>query len=91
MDVPRQVIGIVVPLPTVMPEEGGGRRDRSIPSEDDMWAVAPVSRTQGGRPLEGHLVQGGNEAGLIPAAMLLRGWRRGVGELGGGERRVRLG
>ena len=45
----------------------------------------------GGRPLEGHLVQGGNEAGLIPAAMLLRRWRRGVGELGGGERRVRLG
>ena len=50
MDVPRQVIGIVVPLPTVMPEEGGGRRDRSIPSEDDMWAVAPVSRTQGEDP-----------------------------------------
>ena len=53
MDVPRHVIGIVVSLPTVMPEEGGGRQDRSIPSEDDMWAVAPVSRTQGEDPWRG--------------------------------------
>jgi hypothetical protein len=36
VDVPRQVIGMVVPFPTVMPNEGGGRRDRSIPAEDDM-------------------------------------------------------
>jgi len=36
-------------------------------------------------PLEGHLVQGSDEASLIPAAGLLL-WRgRTVGELGGGE------
>ena len=42
-------------------------------------------------PLEVHLVQGSNEAGLIPAAGLLRR-RRGqtVGELGGGEGGVGL-
>ena len=36
------------------------------------------------------MVQGGNEAGLIPATMLLRGWCGGVEELGEGERSVRL-
>jgi hypothetical protein len=45
----------------------------------------------GRRPLEGHLIQGGDEASLIPAAMLWQGWSRDVGELGGGERSVSLG
>ena len=50
VDVPLQVTGMVVPLPTVIPEGGGGRWERSIPSDDDMWAVALVSRTQGEGP-----------------------------------------
>jgi hypothetical protein len=37
------------------------------------------------RPLEGHLIQGGYEASLIPAAMLWQGWNGVVGELGGGS------
>jgi hypothetical protein len=45
----------------------------------------------GRRPLEGHLIQGGNEASLIPDAMLWRGWSGDVGELGRGERSVSLG
>ena len=46
-----------------------------------------------GGPLERHLVQSGDEAGLIPAALLLRRWSggRSAGELGGGERGVGLG
>ena len=36
VDVPLQVTGMVVPLPTVIPEGGGGRQERSIPSDDDM-------------------------------------------------------
>jgi hypothetical protein len=35
MDVPRLVMGMMVPLPTMIPE-GGGRQDKSIPSDDDM-------------------------------------------------------
>jgi hypothetical protein len=50
VDLPRHVIGMVQLLPTVMPEAGGGSRDWSIPSEDDMWEVAPVSSTQGANP-----------------------------------------
>lgn len=50
VDLPRHVIGMVQLLPTVMLEAGGGSRDWSIPSEDDMWEVAPVSSTQGADP-----------------------------------------
>lgn len=47
----------------------------------------------GGRPLKRHLVQSGDETGLIPAALLLRRWSggRSTGELGGGEGSVSLG
>jgi hypothetical protein len=49
----------------------------------------------GGGPLERHLVQSGDQAGLIPAALLLRRWSGGrsasAGELGESERGVGLG
>lgn len=46
MDVPRQEIGKEWPLPTVMEEWEVGRRERSIPSVDDMWEEASESITQ---------------------------------------------
>jgi hypothetical protein len=41
-------------------------------------------------PLEGHLVQCGYEASLIPAALLYHWWSRVVGVLDEGKRSVRL-
>jgi len=41
---------MLVPLPTVIEEVEGGRRWRSIPSEDVMWDEAPESTTHEGLP-----------------------------------------
>jgi hypothetical protein len=46
-EVPRPEIGMDCPLPTIMEDGGDGRRERSIPSLEDMWDVAPLSTTQG--------------------------------------------
>jgi len=42
----RLRIGIDCLLPTMMEDGGDGRRERSIPSLEDMCNVAPLSMTQ---------------------------------------------
>lgn len=43
---PLDVMGILVPLPTIIEDEDGGKRCRSIPLDDDMCEEAPLSTIQ---------------------------------------------
>jgi hypothetical protein len=90
VDVPRQVIGMVVPFPTVIPNEGGGETGQEYTSRRRHVSCGAGVKDPRRGPLEGHLVQSVYEASLIPAALLCHWWSRVVGELDEGERSVRL-
>lgn len=62
---------MVVPLPTVIEEGNDGRRERSIPSDDDICEVALESSTHGITPWTNICCR---------AAISLAGSQDGVGE-----------
>jgi hypothetical protein len=68
-EVPRPEIGMDCPLPTMMEDAGDGRRERSIPSLEDMWDVAPLSMTHGDDPCTASWLR----AAISPAASQLPG------------------
>lgn len=73
---PWQVMGMVVSLPTVMRKEGETGHEYTIRRRHVSYGASVEDL--GRRPLEGHLILGGDEASLIRAAKMWWGWSEDV-------------